>query len=140
CRSLPVIELSVALNRTMVLELNVARVQGRLSGISPTERFGHFLSGLTDPGTAGAILHEYPVLVRYLVGAIDFWIATRATFARRLAADLTELCRTLFAGRDPGAVREVRFGAGDTHRGGQSVAIVSFRDDRVVYKPRPLRA
>jgi type 2 lantibiotic biosynthesis protein LanM len=140
CRGLPVVELSMALNRTMVLELNVARMEGRLSGSSPQERFVHFVGTLADPDTASAFLLEYPVLARYLVNVLDSWVATRALFARRLAQDLPEIRRTLWDGRDPGAVREVAFGAGDTHRGGQSVAIVTFEHERVVYKPRPLQA
>lgn len=39
---------------------------------------------------------------------------------------------------DPGELNELSFGAGDSHRGGSTVAIVRGEGWRVVYKPRSL--
>jgi type 2 lantibiotic biosynthesis protein LanM len=57
-------------------------------------------------------------------------------FAQRWTADrhrLEGLC-----GGDPGELNELRLGAGDSHRGGSTVAIVRGEAWRVVYKPRSL--
>src|SRR5205823_10739442 len=49
------------LARTLVLELNVARVQGLLSGETAAERFAAFVERLRQPEIALGILGEYPV-------------------------------------------------------------------------------
>src|SRR5262249_20569947 len=50
--------------RTMVLELNVARLQGFLAGTTSEERYISFLERLSDPAAMLSILREYPVLAR----------------------------------------------------------------------------
>ena len=57
-------------------------------------------------------------------------------FAQRWTADRHRL-EGLCAG-DPGELTELSFGAGDSHRGGSTVAIVRGEGWRVVYKPRSL--
>ena len=53
--------------KTLVLELNVARVQGELSGETAEERFQHFLQRLQDADAWIALFEEYPVLTRLLI-------------------------------------------------------------------------
>src|SRR5437667_254990 len=62
------------LTRTMVLELNVARLEGQLLGDSPAERYQSFLDLLRQPGFAIRILREYPVLARQLEVCTDHWV------------------------------------------------------------------
>lgn len=132
--------LVMVMTRTMVLELNVARLQGVLQGQTPEERFHSFLERLRQPEAAIAILKEYPVLARQLVTSIDDWVRYSLEFLRRLCGDLDSI-RTMFTnGEDPGELAELTFGAGDLHRQGQSVAIVTFSSGfKLVYKPRSLR-
>ena len=57
-------------------------------------------------------------------------------FAQRWTADrrrLSDLC-----GGDPAELNELSFGAGDSHRGGSTVAMAGGEGWRVVYKPRSL--
>ncbi|MEU5052264.1 type 2 lanthipeptide synthetase LanM family protein [Streptomyces sp. NPDC021096] len=127
------------LSRTMVLELNVLRVEGGLQGDSPCERYRDFLRRLRDPAYALGLLREYPVLARDLVRVVDNWVAARTEFARRLLVDLPDLLAHFDDAPSPGQVSHVAFDAGDSHRGGRSVGIVHFSDGRkVVYKPRSL--
>ncbi|MEV0460111.1 type 2 lanthipeptide synthetase LanM family protein [Catellatospora methionotrophica] len=126
--------------RTMVLELNVHRVRGDLSGDGPHERFHHFLHRLRQPQHALGLLSEYPVLARDLVRAVDDWVASRLEFAQRLVADYAELAERCGGPDALGDVAEVGFGAGDSHRGGRSVAAVRFATGaKVMYKPRRLQ-
>jgi len=127
------------LARTLVLELNVARLQGLLAGGTAEERFATFVERLRQPETAAAILDEYPVLARAVVEELDAWVETSLELLDRLAADWPDLVATFFAGQDPGPLTGLGGGAGDRHRGGRSVRILSFASGaRLVYKPRSM--
>jgi hypothetical protein len=136
---LPALEtLSGMVSRVLVLELNVARIAGDLAGDSPEERFSSFMAMVSEPTRALAMLCEYPVLARVLVASLRNWIDVRAEFAERFLADLPRL-RTLFGGSWQGLddVTGIEFGAGDTHNGGRSVALLTLSDGaKLVYKPR----
>ncbi|WP_213451655.1 type 2 lanthipeptide synthetase LanM family protein [Rhizomonospora bruguierae] len=132
----PAEQLSTALGPTMVLELNVARVRGELAGDTPEARFADFVRRLDM--AADEFWVEYPVLLRYLHDVFQGWVESRTAFARHLVQDLPLLDGTFGDDASLGDCQAVEFGAGDRHRGGRSVAIVSFAGGRVVYKPRSL--
>ena len=127
------------LARTLVLELNVARLQGLLAGGTAEERFAAFVERLRQPEAAAAILDEYPVLARVVVEELAAWVEVSAELLDRLAADWPDLVSTFFGGRDPGPMTALDGGAGDRHRGGRAVRVLSFASGaRLVYKPRPM--
>lgn len=127
------------LARTLVLELNVARLQGVLPGETAEERFAAFVDRLRQPEGAAAILDEYPVLARLAVEELESWVETSLELLDRLAADWPALVATFFDGRDPGPLAELDGGAGDRHRGGRAVRILKFAaGTQLVYKPRPM--
>lgn len=124
--------------RTLILELNAARVTGRLSAGDPAARFEQFLALSSSPAYWDSLGEHYPTLLPRLRTVLARRCAAAADLARRLAADRSEL--TTLAGGDPGPLTGVRFGVGDSHLGGRSVAILSFERGRtVVYKPRPVQ-
>ncbi|PYQ59767.1 MAG: hypothetical protein DMF53_18285 [Acidobacteria bacterium] len=127
------------LSRTLVLELNVARLQELLTGATPEERFASFVERLRDPQTADAILREYPVLARQVVLDLELFREAIGEIFSQLAADWPEIVTRLFGGQDPGPLAAFDGGAGDRHRRGRSVRILSFASGaRLVYKPRSL--
>jgi type 2 lantibiotic biosynthesis protein LanM len=129
------------LGRTLVLELNAARIHGRLSGETPRARYQSFVEQLADPEIALAIFDEYPVMARHIVRQIDSWVETSAELVARLAADWSAICERFPAGEAPGPLAELTIGAGDVHRGGRSVSILRFDGGlRLVYKPRRMAA
>jgi len=124
--------------RTLVLELNVWRVSGRLTGSDGAERFDSFVRRMSRPEQLTALCAEYPVLTRLLVQLATLAADAQAELLLRLAADRAVVVQRLLAGADPGPLVEVQTG-GDTHHGGRAVAILRFANGaRVVYKPRPL--
>jgi class II lanthipeptide synthase len=132
-------QLSQVASRTMVLELNVARVEERLRGDTSEERFQDFIRQLRMPATSLAILREYPVLARQLKRCVDYWARNSLEFLRHLCVDWEELRSLLSPEQDPGALTGLKGGAGDTHREGRSVMIAEFASGfRVVYKPHSL--
>jgi type 2 lantibiotic biosynthesis protein LanM len=127
------------LSRTLVLELNVARVQGKLAGETAEERFANFVARLRSPGNMLAIFREYPVLARELVQCLDYWIAVSVEFLDRLATDWSAIRQAFCRDDDPGPLIEVKADAGDRHRQGRSVFLLKFRSGlRLVYKPKLL--
>lgn len=135
----PTAQVNQIVGRTLALEMNVARLQGELRSDSAHERYHEFLARTRRPDRLAALLAEYPVLAQEVVRTLRNWADTRYEFARRLVDDYPELASVTGQGADLGDVEHVEFGAGDTHRGGRSVARVQFGNGtRVMYKPRSL--
>ena len=131
--------LLLLMSRTMVLELQLARQQGRLTGETPNERFQSFVESLREPETALAILRQYPVLARTLVETVERWVAVSLEILEHLAADWADLRARFSPDIDPGPLVEVKTGLGDCHRGNRTVALVRFTSGlRLIYKPKSL--
>jgi type 2 lantibiotic biosynthesis protein LanM len=124
--------------RTVVLELNVARLQNELTGETPEERYQSFLQRLGTPEGRQRLFSEYPVLLRCVQQTIDHWGSAMVEIFSRLREDWPELQSAFFNG-EAGALDEIRVGAGDRHREGRTVAILRFSSGvRIVYKPHSL--
>ncbi|MFL5357707.1 type 2 lanthipeptide synthetase LanM family protein [Archangium sp.] len=124
------------INRTLVLEMNIARLRGQLKGETGPERFTHFVEMLRDPRYALPLFQEYAVLARLCVEAVERWVETSAEFATRLAADGPALRETLLP-PDAGLLVELSGHAGDQHHSGRSVHTLTFASGvKLVYKPR----
>jgi type 2 lantibiotic biosynthesis protein LanM len=124
--------------RTLVGELRAARRAGTLTGADPEERFDDFLRGqAAGPALADLLCRRHPVLARLLAERCLGTVEAAAELSDRLRTDRQELAAGLLDG-DPGRLTRVRFGLGDPHAGGRTVALLHFDDgQRLVYKPRP---
>lgn len=121
--------------RTLAHELNTRLDARTTTGVAD------FAAGLTDPERLADLFATYPVLARLLAQVSGCHTDAAAELLDRFAADRAELVAALLDGIDPGRLTDVRFGLGDSHRGGRTVAVLSFADGRrVVYKPRDLGA
>ena len=135
---LPVLQSMVG--ATLVLELNVARLQGTLVGETPQQRYDDFVRSLRAPDVARAIFDEYPVLARQVLLAVDQWVRFSLEFVGQLCADWKLLCETFQLHGDEALV-ELTGGAGDRHADGRCVLLLRFdRGTRLVYKPKSLTA
>jgi type 2 lantibiotic biosynthesis protein LanM len=123
-------------SRVLVLELNAARITGTLTADDSAARWDEFVARTRLPGYWDTIAEHYPALRRRLEAAVDNRVSAAIAFAERFAADRGRLSE--LDGADPGELLEVTFGAGDSHRGGQTVVLVRCADGRLVYKPRPV--
>jgi type 2 lantibiotic biosynthesis protein LanM len=124
---------------TLILELNVARLRGQLSGDTPEARFNSYVESLREPEKALALLEEYPVLARQITIRIDCWLGYGLEFLQHLFQDWDLILAEFGAGPDVGVLAEIRTGAGDHHREGRSVLIATFSSGfKIVYKPRSL--
>ncbi|AUY52565.1 type 2 lantipeptide synthetase LanM [Streptomyces sp. CB01881] len=124
--------------RTLVQELGHARRAGTLTGQDGRERFDAFLCEVAAGPALGAVLHRHPVLARLLAERCTRTVAAATELLERLHADREQLTAALLDG-EPGRLTRVRFGLGDPHAAGRSVAVLEFDGgQRLVYKPRPL--
>ncbi len=125
------------LGPTLVLELNVARLQGVLTGDTPEERFDSFLRLLRESDAAVAILQNYPTLARQLILRINNWVDFGLQFVNHLCEDWGAI--QLAFGAGAGFLSRVHGGLGDAHRGGRAVLMVEFEGGlKLVYKPRSM--
>ncbi|HEY9634724.1 MAG TPA: type 2 lanthipeptide synthetase LanM family protein [Coleofasciculaceae cyanobacterium] len=132
-------QLLTMLGRTMVLELNVARLQGFLEGNTAEERFQSFLQRVRQRDTAVAILREYPALARQLTIRIHNWVTFSLEFLQHLCEDWQAIRSTFTLENEPGVLVQVNGSVGDRHRGGRAVLIARFSSGfQVVYKPKSL--
>jgi type 2 lantibiotic biosynthesis protein LanM len=125
-----------AVTPAFLLELNIARLEGRLAGATPEQRYRVFSESLA--GSAEGFFGTYPVLARLTATMAASWSVAAAELAVRLENDRPLLERDL-VGAELGALVEVEGGRGDAHNGGRTVAVLVFaHGHRVVYKPRSL--
>ncbi len=122
--------------RVLVLELNAARITGRLTAEDSAARWAEFAELSASPHYWDSLTGHYPPLLPRLRTTLDGRCAAALTLARRLAADRDSLAT--LPGTSPGPLARVAFGAGDSHRGGHTVAVLEFTGGAVVYKPRPV--
>jgi type 2 lantibiotic biosynthesis protein LanM len=127
------------LTRTLVLELNLARADGRLPGDTPQARFASFIEQLGDPATRRRVFATYPVLARQVATSVRSWEDAATAFAERLRLDAPAIEATFAGEGGLGALVSVTPGLGDRHRGWNTVVGVRWSSGTtVVYKPRPL--
>lgn len=131
-------ELLEMTERTLALELHVARLQGELAGEGSEDRFRSFVRRLEDPPAAAAVLAEYPVLARRLTETVTSWVRTSAELLERFTRD-RRLLEERFVGPAAGLLARVEGALGDRHRDGRAVAALEMESGaKVVYKPRSL--
>lgn len=132
-------QLFARLSPTLVMELQIARLRGLLSGETPEARFDSFVALLKQPDFTLALLQEYAVLTRRVLTVLDNRVSFMLDFARQLCADWPELVALFSPENDPGKLLKISGDAGDGHRGGRSVIMVEFSSGlKLVYKPRSL--
>jgi type 2 lantibiotic biosynthesis protein LanM len=124
---------------TMLLQLNLARLQHHLSGDSSAERFENFLARLGDRNFIMRIFREFPVLAQQIVRHGEQWLGNSVLFLRHLSRDWPAIRATFSPLSDPGPLVGIKAKLGDSHRGGRSVQMAVFSSGlHIVYKPRSL--
>lgn len=128
--------LSVIVTPTILVEANLHRL-GCPDDMPADSRLEAFARRFETAERRRAFWAKYPVVLR-LASAV----ATNAGFSaseaiRRLLADWP-VVRNEFCLNHVSELRSIRWGSGDSHRGGQVVAMLDLDTATVVYKPRPM--
>ncbi|HTQ80244.1 MAG TPA: DUF4135 domain-containing protein, partial [Thermoanaerobaculia bacterium] len=131
--------IDVAVSRVLALELGIAKLEGRLAGETPGERYQSFLISLGTPEEISRFYRRYPVLARLIWEAQERWRAASCELLNRVCADWALLGEELASRSDPGILEAVEGGLGDSHNRGRSVQLLTFSSGlKVLYKPRSL--
>jgi type 2 lantibiotic biosynthesis protein LanM len=107
-----------------------------LTGEDPRGRWEQFLDLSSQRAFWEELAIHYPSLLSRIAAIVRHRCRASLRFAERWASDrhrLSGLC-----GHDPGEIQELKFGAGDSHCAGQTVAILRSEGGQIVYKPRSL--
>lgn len=126
---------------TVVAELHAWRDAGRLCAADSRQRFAEFIRRLSSPTGLREFFAKYPVLARLLADTSQFEAEALVSTLTRFATDRADIVRVVLGDTDPGALRVVTRGPGDSHQRGNMVRVLHFVDGaRVVYKPRGIGA
>jgi type 2 lantibiotic biosynthesis protein LanM len=128
------------MERSLALELHIARLEGLLRGDTSRERHTDFLEHVLNGEAAKVFFCNYPVLARQVTSHIKQLTKNCGIFLQRLNNDFGQIRQTFFQSTHPGTLVSV-FAAGDFHKGGLTVLILEFSSGaKLVYKPRSLAA
>lgn len=137
-------KLTMLCHRVLVLELNVARLEERLRGQSPTGRFLDFRSRiLGQPPGWQQLFAEYQVLARLVSVTLERWVENTADLLGRIARDLPSLDTQILTTLSDADLVSIKGGLSDPHCGGQGVWLLGFQSadgerQQVVYKPKSM--
>jgi len=128
---------ALKLNRTLLLELQAAKLAGELTAPDDAACFAQFVERALWPEFLDHLHRRYPSLHERLARALNAQRRAIESLAARFVADRKELAH--LPNPPQGKLTELSLGQGDLHAGGQSVAKLSFEHGEVIYKPRSLR-
>jgi type 2 lantibiotic biosynthesis protein LanM len=124
--------------RTLLVELHGERTSGRLAGDTGRDRFTHFLRSTATRQGLTRLVARYPVLARLLATACLHAADAHVELRTRWAADRADVVADLAGGVDPGRLVSLGPAAGDLHRRGRAVRVLTFATGaRIVHRPRP---
>ena len=111
----------------MVLELNVARLDGVLKGETPEAAVPQLLRPPPPDRTCSYRSRgsTRSCCVRFTSQTVN-WVNFSLELLERLSKDWDLIRASLAAGAEPGSLTSIAAGAGDTHRHGRTVAILEF--------------
>ena len=125
------------LYRVLLLELQTAEMEEQLDAVDPPGRWARLIDRVCTPDFHAHLRRRYPPLLDRLatVGRLQSQAVLR--FVDRFIADREALAS--LPGHPRGALKRLRLGEGEPHRGGQTVALLELEAGSVLYKPRCLR-
>jgi type 2 lantibiotic biosynthesis protein LanM len=95
-----------------------------------------FNNQMREPDNIEAILEKYPVLVQMITSIENNFLQNHIKIIQRYQNDHTYIEKKLQ--KKLGDLLKISMDMGDTHRDGNSVAILECEKDKIVYKPRSL--
>jgi type 2 lantibiotic biosynthesis protein LanM len=134
--------LGAASMRTLILEMNVARVSNLLKGDTGEERYKYYdTEMLKNSDYFNGILSEYIVLSRLISCRVVYWVENTTKLIKRFLEDYNFLKEKKVIENDNDRLYSISMGGNvsDSHKCGQSVGILTLSSGKkIVYKPRNL--
>lgn len=124
---------------SLVLELNIARLEGTLEGSTGHEKFNSFCRRLADRNNFTELLKRYPVLARLLAETTLDWLKAVTELLTRLVQDWPTIQVDILEGIGPLDLVDVKMGLSDIHRGRTVCELTFASGQKLIYKPRSLQ-
>lgn len=126
--------------RTLVLEVNIARMQGMLKGNSKTERFNYYVDTLlTDDEYLKSVYKEYSHLYKLLVTRCLWNFEFLVDILSNTKKNLNKIKSTILNTTEEIKIKFLSMSLGDSHNKGKTVSIIYFNNGRkIIFKPRSL--
>lgn len=121
---------------TLVYELNNLRDKGVLNGDTSEERYLFFEKMIGSESFFEYIQDRYPVLIDLMESTLEHFIKAVDQIVIAFYKDKKILKKTF--GRNFDQIEDIQIGIGDTHKIGDSVAILKGDFGEIVYKPNKL--
>lgn len=127
---------------TLMFEMQLNKKEGNLFGKTPKEEYLCYNQKyLTDNGYIRSLFKIYPCLERLVLENIYFLTENYVKMIQRFEEDSLAISETFCSGQEFKKPIEVQASISDSHRKGNTVAIITLDNGKkVVYKPRPLKA
>lgn len=126
--------------RVFILEIHSARENGTLLGKNSTERYEYFVNDLiTNKGYRDIFFEEYKTLYNISVNIITDFCNYLIEIMSNTKKEFEHLNKLFSAKGCLGKIYNIKISVGDTHCNGRSVAIIHFKEIKLVYKPRNMR-
>lgn len=130
--------LRFGLNREL-FELTYRTLIGHFKLVERAVSYQEYVAALGQEETRRYLLDAYPVLERWMDAFVTRWVENVASLVTRFEADKADLPRLVGKAADGIRLEGIRFGLGDAHRGGKSVAQLQLSGGaKLLYKPRSL--
>lgn len=111
-------------HKSLVLELNLCRENGRLEGDTSEERFLSFVRKFDEKNFVDEFYNKYIVLTRLLSTATMFFTRNIQTLLSRIFENQQELTTTFDI--TDFTIQSITLGEGDTHQQGNTVSVITF--------------
>ncbi|EJR44312.1 type 2 lantibiotic biosynthesis protein LanM [Bacillus cereus VD107] len=123
--------------KTLIYELNKQRIDNKLIGNTPEERYEYFLNNMYgNEEKVLKFLIQYPVLARLICETTEDIIANVILAMKRFIKDIDQI-KNIY-NLTSIKIKSIEM-LGDSHRGGNTVLKFSFsEDEKIIYKPRSL--
>ena len=126
--------------RTLVLEVNIARTSGLLKGNSSEDRFNYFTATLlNNKEYLKSIYNEYSHLYNLLVTRCMWDFNFIIDVVNHTEDNIHNIKNELLTSSEDIKISTIDTSLGDSHNKGKTVSIIHFTNNsKVVYKPRSL--
>ncbi|PTX62729.1 type 2 lantibiotic biosynthesis protein LanM [Kordia periserrulae] len=126
-------------HKTLISSYKFLKKKGLFPEATENERLKSFSDHLKEPEIRSFILEQYPLLEKWLINEASVWLKQTCKLAERLEKDYKIIQEKFFNNEALGEIDYITYGMGDRHRGGQSVAMITFQSGKkLLYKPRNL--
>ncbi|MFC0560808.1 type 2 lanthipeptide synthetase LanM family protein [Halalkalibacter alkalisediminis] len=123
-------------SKTLIFELNKARLQKELVGLTREDRYRFFVTErLENRGKAYELLLEYPVLGRLIAEASNLLVQSVFTTLDHWISDNSKVAA--FFGQSFTKIQSIEL-KGDVHNSGRAVLELTFEQTKLLYKPHSL--